>query len=100
MRARLFRMFSLVQACRTLSRGVWIYNQTQLERGQPARLEHSIASKVFTTQAALEVATLAVQLHGGSGVTKEYPVEMFLRDAITIADGENAFLTQIGASYL
>jgi alkylation response protein AidB-like acyl-CoA dehydrogenase len=101
-RARLFRMFSLVQACRTLSRGVWLYNQTQLERGQPARLEHSIASKVFTTQAALEVATLAVQLHGGSGVTKEYPVEMFLRDAtaFTIADGENAFLTQIGASYL
>ena len=95
-------MFSLVQACRTLSRGVWIFNQTQLERGQPARLEHSIASKVFTTQAALEVATLAVQLHGGSGVTKEYPVEMFLRDAtaFTIADGENAFLTQIGASYL
>lgn len=101
-RARLFRMFSLVQACRTLSRGVWVHNLTQLERGQPARLEHSIASKVFTTQAALEVATLAVQLHGGNGMTKEYPVEMFLRDAtaLTIADGENAFLAQLGAAFL
>lgn len=101
-RARLFRMFSLVQACRTLSRGVWVYNLTQIEGGRPARLEHSIASKVFTTQAALEVATLAVQLHGGNGMTKEYPVEMFLRDAaaFTIADGENAFLTQIGGSFL
>ena len=101
-RARLFRMFSLVQACRALSRGVWVYNLTQLERGQPARLEHSIASKTFTTQAALEVATLAVQLHGGNGMTKEYPAEMFLRDAtaLTIADGENAFLAQLGAAYL
>ena len=35
-------------------------------------------------------------------MTKEYPVEMFLRDAtaLTIADGENAFLTQVAASLL
>jgi alkylation response protein AidB-like acyl-CoA dehydrogenase len=33
---------------------------------------------------------------------KEYPVELFLRDAtaLTIADGENAYLSQIGASLL
>lgn len=101
-RVRLFRMFSLVQAARSLSRGVFVYNMTRLERGEPGRLEHSIAAKVFCTQAALEVATLAVQLHGGNGMTKEYPVEMFLRDAaaFTIADGENALLSQVGASLL
>ena len=101
-RARLFRMFSLVQSCFALSRDVWVYNLTQIEQGRQARLELSIGSKVFCTQAALEVATLAVQLHGGNGLTKEYPVEMFLRDAtaLTIADGENAFLTQIAASLL
>jgi alkylation response protein AidB-like acyl-CoA dehydrogenase len=101
-RARLFRMFQLVQASRTLSRGVWIYNVTQMGLGRPAQVEHSIAAKVFCTQAALEVATLAVQLHGGNGMTREYPVEMFLRDAtaMTIADGENALLSQIGASAL
>jgi len=101
-RARLFRMFQLVQASRTLSRGVWTYNMTQIAAGGRARLEHSIASKVFCTQAAHEVATLAVQLHGGNGMTREYPVEMLLRDAtaMTIADGENAFLSQIGASLL
>lgn len=95
-------MFSLVQAARSLSRGVFVYNMTRLERGEPGRLEHSIAAKVFCTQAALEVATLAVQLHGGNGMTKEYPVEMFLRDAaaFTIADGENALLSQVGASLL
>ena len=101
-RARLFRMFSLVQSCFSVSRDAWVYNLTQLEHGQPPRLELSIGSKVFCTQAALEIATLAVQLHGGNGMTKEYPVEMFLRDAtaLTIADGENAFLTQIAASLL
>ncbi len=101
-RARLFRMFSLVQSCFSLSRDAWMYNLTQIEQGLPARLELSISSKVFCTQAALEVATLAVQLHGGNGMTKEYPVEMFLRDAtaLTIADGENAFLTQVAASLL
>lgn len=101
-RARLFRMYSLVQACFSLSRDAWVYNITQIEHGQPTRLELSIHSKVFCTQAALEIATLAVQLHGGNGMTKEYPVEMFLRDAtaLTVADGENAFLTQIAASLL
>ncbi len=101
-RARLFRMFSLVQASRTLSRQVFVHNVTRLQRGEPAPLHHSIAAKVFCTQTAHEVATLAVQLHGGSGMTREYPVEMLLRDAtaFTIADGENALLAQVGASAL
>jgi len=101
-RARLFRMYSLVQSCFALSRDAWVTNLGHIERGEVPRLELSIASKVFCTQAALEVATLAVQLHGGNGMSKEYPVEMFMRDAaaLTIADGENAFLTQIAASLL
>ena len=101
-RARLFRMFTLLQTCRTLSRGVSIYNGTAMRRGVPVRLEHSIASKVYCTNSALEIATLSVQLHGGNGMTKEYPCEMFLRDAtaMTVADGENAYLTQLAASLL
>jgi len=101
-RARLFRMFSLVQASYSLSRDAWVHNLSRIEQGEVPRLELSIGSKVFCTQAALEVATLAVQLHGGNGMTKEYPVEMFMRDAaaLTIADGENAYLTQIAASLL
>jgi alkylation response protein AidB-like acyl-CoA dehydrogenase len=101
-RARLFRMFSLVQASRSLSRQVYVHNATRLQAAEPAPLHHSIAAKVFCSQAAHEVATLAVQLHGGFGVTREYPVEMLLRDAtaFTIADGENAFLAQLGASAL
>ena len=41
-RARLFRMFQLVQASRTLSRGAWVYNLTQIGAGGRARLEHSL----------------------------------------------------------
>ena len=101
-RGRLFRMASLVRAARALSRDVYVYNLTRLGRGEPARLDHSITSKVFCTNAALEVATLAAQLHGGNGMTKEYPVEMFVRDATasTIADGENAYLGQLAATML
>lgn len=101
-RARLFRMASLVRASRALSREVYVYNITRLSRGEPARLDHSITSKVFCSDAALEVATMAVQLHGGVGMTREYAVEMLLRDATacTIADGENNYLALIAASML
>lgn len=101
-RARLFRMFSLLQAARSLSRDAYLSAVTAITSGQAARLEYSIGSKVFCTQAALEIATLAVQLLGGNGLTKEYPEEMFLRDAtaLTIADGENNLLAQVGASLL
>ncbi len=101
-RARLFRMFSLVQASRALSRSVFVHNLSKLAAGEPGALQHSIAAKVFCTNAAVEVCTLAVQLHGGNGLTKEYPLEMFLRDAMafTVADGENALLSQIAASRL
>jgi alkylation response protein AidB-like acyl-CoA dehydrogenase len=101
-RARLFRMASLVRASRALSREVYVYNITRLSRGEPARLDQSITSKVFCSDAALEVATMAVQLHGGVGMTREYAAEMLLRDATacTIADGENNYLGLIAASML
>ncbi|MBT4162430.1 MAG: acyl-CoA/acyl-ACP dehydrogenase [Gammaproteobacteria bacterium] len=101
-RARLFRMFTLLQTCQSLSRGVFVYNATAMKRGVAVRLEHSIASKVYCTNSALEIATLGLQLHGGNGMTKEYPCEMFVRDAtaLTVADGENAYLAQLAASML
>jgi alkylation response protein AidB-like acyl-CoA dehydrogenase len=101
-KARLFRMFALVQAARSLSRDAYLSAVGHILAGEQARVEYSISSKVFCTQAALEVATLAVQLLGGNGMTREYPAEMFLRDAaaLTIADGENHLLSQVGAGLL
>ena len=101
-RSRLFRMYTLVQASQALSRQTSVHFGTLLGRGEPAPLQDSIASKVFCSRAAMEVATLGVQLHGGVGMTQEYPAEMFLRDAtsLTIADGENELLAQMGGALL
>jgi alkylation response protein AidB-like acyl-CoA dehydrogenase len=49
-------------------------------------------AKLEATEAAVEVANDAVQLHGGVGYTREHSVERYLRDArlLTIAGGPNA----------
>jgi alkylation response protein AidB-like acyl-CoA dehydrogenase len=58
------------------------------DRGKPHTAESSMA-KLFASEAAVEVALEAVQLHGGYGYIKEYPVERYLRDAKlgTIGEG-------------
>lgn len=38
-------------------------------------------AKLYAAEAAMEVTTKAVQLHGGYGYTREYPVERMMRDA-------------------
>jgi len=54
------------------------------------RLTSSVA-KCFATDAAMEITTDAVQLLGGAGYIKEYPVERFMRDAkmLQIVEGTN-----------
>lgn len=44
-------------------------------------LQGSIAVKITATQTAFDVTSQAIQLFGGNGVTREYPVEKLLRDA-------------------
>jgi alkylation response protein AidB-like acyl-CoA dehydrogenase len=58
------------------------------DRGKPHSAESSMA-KLFATEAAVEVALEAIQIHGGYGYIKEYPVERYLRDAKlgTIGEG-------------
>jgi butyryl-CoA dehydrogenase len=38
-------------------------------------------AKLFASEVSMEVTTKAVQLHGGYGYTREYPVERMMRDA-------------------
>jgi alkylation response protein AidB-like acyl-CoA dehydrogenase len=38
-------------------------------------------AKLYTSESAREVANEAVQVHGGYGYTRDFPVEMFYRDA-------------------
>jgi len=41
----------------------------------------SAMAKVFASETAMAVTTMAVQLHGGYGYTRDYPVERMMRDA-------------------
>jgi len=60
------------------------------DRGRDVTREFAMA-KVNATEAAVDNANRAVQLHGGRGYTTEHHVERYLRDAklLTIAGGPN-----------
>jgi alkylation response protein AidB-like acyl-CoA dehydrogenase len=47
---------------------------------KPNTMETSVA-KLYATEAAVECANLAIQVHGGAGYVDDYPVERYLRDA-------------------
>jgi alkylation response protein AidB-like acyl-CoA dehydrogenase len=50
------------------------------DRGLPFTKEAAMA-KLFTSEAANKIAYLALQIHGGYGYSKEYPIERIYRDA-------------------
>ncbi len=95
---KLFNMFMKVEAARALSRAAMIYNYNNT----PPATQYSIASKVFCTNTAFEVANDAVQIFGGYGVSKEYAIEKIFRDtrAALIEDGGNDSLMITGAHML
>jgi len=98
-KARLFEMFRKVEAARSLSRRVVLYNAIS---GNPPQLQYAIAAKVTATQTAFEVASGALQIYGGNGLSREYPIEKILRDARAsmIEDGCNEVLSLVGAERL
>ena len=57
------------------------------DRGRPFTRESAIA-KLAASETAMRAATQAVQIHGGYGYMKEYPVERYLRDAKLMEIGE------------
>ncbi len=58
------------------------------DTGQEHTVESSMA-KLFAGEAAVEIALDALQIHGGYGYVKDYPVERYLRDSKlgTIGEG-------------
>jgi alkylation response protein AidB-like acyl-CoA dehydrogenase len=96
-RSRLFKMFTKVEAARSLARRVALFNAA----GMP-QIQYSIASKTCSTNTAFEVASEAIQIFGGNGLSREYPVEKLLRDARAsmIEDGCNEMLSIIGGAHL
>jgi alkylation response protein AidB-like acyl-CoA dehydrogenase len=97
-KGRLFEMFRKVQAARALSRQVTLYNLMNV----PPKLHLAVASKVTSTDTAFEVASSALQIFGGNGLSREYPIEKLLRDARAsmIEDGCNDVLSLTAAESL
>jgi alkylation response protein AidB-like acyl-CoA dehydrogenase len=95
---RLFEMFRKVQAARALSRQVALYNLVN----PPPKLHLAAAAKVTSTNTAFEVASSALQIFGGNGLSREYPIEKLLRDARAsmIEDGCNDILSLVAAESL
>jgi alkylation response protein AidB-like acyl-CoA dehydrogenase len=96
-KSRLFKMYTKFEAARALARRVAMYNAS----GMP-QIATCIASKIFVTNTAFEVASDAVQIFGGNGLSREYPIEKLLRDARAslIEDGCNEVLSIVGAARL
>ena len=79
-------MAKSIEAARLLTyQSAWM-----IDRGMNASKNSSFA-KCFSTDMAMEVTTNAVQVFGGNGYTKEYPVEKLMRDAklMQIYEGTN-----------
>jgi acyl-CoA dehydrogenase len=75
-----------IEASRLLTlQSAWL-----LDQGRSASKQSSMA-KCFATDAAMKATTDAVQIFGGNGYTKEYPVEKLMRDAklMQIYEGTN-----------
>jgi len=48
----------------------------------------SAMAKYYASEACVEIATDAIQVHGGYGYTKDFPVEKFFRDSKLCTIGE------------
>jgi butyryl-CoA dehydrogenase len=71
---------------------------TAIERKQIGRYTKEAAqAKIFATEMASKVSNLAIQLHGGKGILKDYPIERLMRDArvTEIYEGANDVLRMI-----
>jgi butyryl-CoA dehydrogenase len=76
-----------IEAARSLVYSVARY----IDSGAKDISKDSAIAKVFATDVAMRVTTNAVQVMGGSGYMREYPVEKMMRDAkiLQIYEGTN-----------
>ncbi len=73
---QLAQMATDLEAARLL-----VYNAARLkDAGQPF-LQEAAMAKLFSSQVAQRVTSVCIDLYGGYGFTKEYPVEKFYRDS-------------------
>jgi butyryl-CoA dehydrogenase len=69
-------MVTQIEAARLL-----VYKAADMMNRQIVFSKNAAMAKLFASETAMYVTTKAVQLHGGYGYTKDYPVERMMRDA-------------------
>ncbi|TDB50812.1 MULTISPECIES: acyl-CoA dehydrogenase family protein [Bacillaceae] len=80
---KLADMAMKVELARTMVyKAAWLKDQ-----GKPFTKEAAMC-KLYASEICMEVASQAIQIHGGYGYMKEYQVERFLRDAKLLEIGE------------
>ncbi|HKG90368.1 MAG TPA: acyl-CoA dehydrogenase [Gemmatimonadaceae bacterium] len=74
--------FQIAQAATELEAArLMVYNAARLKDAGQDIVREGAMAKLFSSQVAERVTSLCVELFGGYGYTKEYPVEKFYRDA-------------------
>ncbi|HKF20241.1 MAG TPA: acyl-CoA dehydrogenase [Candidatus Angelobacter sp.] len=73
---QLAQMATEIEAVRMM-----VYNAARMKDAGLNFVKEAAMTKLFASQVAERVASLAVEIHGGYGFTKDYPVEKFYRDA-------------------
>jgi butyryl-CoA dehydrogenase len=79
-----------------------VYHASRLkDEGKPFAMEASMA-KLFASEMATRTCDKALQIHGGYGYTKEYPVERMYRDVkvCEIGEGTSEIQRMVIARYL
>ncbi|MGB9147806.1 MAG: acyl-CoA dehydrogenase [Acidobacteriaceae bacterium] len=90
----LAEMATQIEAARML-----VYNAARLKGTRAPFVKEAAMAKLFASRVAEDVASKAVEIYGGYGFVKDYPVEKFYRDAKigTIYEGtSNMQLATIG----
>jgi alkylation response protein AidB-like acyl-CoA dehydrogenase len=65
-----------------------VYHAAWLKQNERPYGREAAMAKLFASELAMRATTKAVQIHGGYGYTKEYPVERMMRDAKICEIGE------------
>ncbi len=74
--------FQIAQAATELEAArMLVYNAARMKDAGMNFVKEAAMTKLFTSQVAERVCSLAVEIYGGYGFTKDYPVEKYFRDA-------------------
>ena len=95
---KLFECFQTIEAARGLLwKGSWLAKSRF-----PGDLKTSLAGRIFATNQAIKQTAEMVQILGGYGISKEYKLEKYMRDAklLQIMDGTNETLMLKAAALL